>query len=273
MSKAKGVTTIHGKEPVLKMITAGVEFDGGELYFDRMGRIARLLYKSDRGWLREPTIAANQSQLMNPADSLILSVSPKNTTVTLNKDGMPEAIEEEDVDRFAKQVEFAFGTIIDELEIEQFQRAGYRENYKFACETLEETEEWIRDLGLYNANDTVHKTFGKFYASSWSVICTGEECRYRIALLGTERPAVVPIGPGEVTFKHSVAKRLNRHELLNLMAAKRHRQTDPEYAVLLDIDAFLWGNTDADFNLRDFITRRAGDNLKLFRQCVPKKHE
>lgn len=270
MSTAKGFTTIRGKEPVLKTVLCAVEYDGGELYFDRMGRLARQLHAAGRGWFREPTVVANQTQLMNPADSLILSVSPSGAAVTLSTDRQPKGVGAEEITRFADQAAFALGVVTDELELPSFQRVGYREQYWFASASLEESEEWIRSLGLVRVEDSVFATFGRFYALSWAVVVAGEECRYRLELRGMERQASIPLGPAEVGIKHSRAKHLNRAELLQLLAAKRHRQLEPEYAAVLDIDAHLWDDTDPDFGLKDFVLRRAGENLNLFRQCLPK---
>jgi hypothetical protein len=270
VSKAKGVQRIRGKEPVLKTAICAVEYDSGELYYDRMGRVLRQLNKSNRGWLRNATVGVNQTQLLNPSNGLILNVAPSAAVLTLSTEGHPEAIETEAVAGFADQVSFAIGVIADELELEQFQRIGYRENFSFACASIEETETWLKDLGLVRADEALNTTFGKHYAMTWALVFVGEECRYRLELRGTERSAKVPVGPGEVAVKDSVAKHLNRHELLKLLKAERHHQMDPEYAAVLDIDAFLWDDTDTDFDVKAFVLRHAADNLNMFRKCLPK---
>jgi hypothetical protein len=271
VSKAKGVTTIHGKEPVLKTALCGVEYDSGELYYDRMGRVVRQLHQGGHGWLRDATVAIKQTQVMNPAEGLILTVSTSGAALTLSTEGHPEGIEAEDVARLADQSSFALGVIVDELELANFQRIGYRESYSFACDSLEETEAWIKGLGLVRIDDSLYTTFGNHYAMSWALLFAAEECRYRLELRGAERPASVPVGPGEMTIKHSRAKQLKRDELLQLLTTRRHKQMDPEYAAILDIDAFLWDDTDADFDIRGFVLRRAADNLNLFRRCLPQQ--
>ncbi len=271
VSKAKGVTTIRGKEPVLKTVTCAVEYDSGELYYDRMGRVVRQLNKAGHGWLRDAKIAANQTQLINPVDGLILNVTPSAAGLTLSTAGTPEGIEDDGIARLGDQATFALGVVVDELELEKFQKIGYRENYSFACSSIEETEAWIKDLGLVRTDDALSAAFGRHYAMSWVLLFTGDECRYQLELQGTERYASVPVGPSELTIKHSRAKHLNKQELLQLLTTKRHRQTDPEYAAVLSIEAYLWDDTDTDFDIRGFVARRAADNLNLFCQCLPKQ--
>ena len=243
MSEAKGVQTIRGKVPVLKTAVCAVEYDSGELYYDRMGRVVRQLSKDGRGWLREAAFTGKQTQVLNAAENLILTVTPSGTTMTLGTENHPEGLESEDIARLAAQSAFALGVVVDELEIPHFQRIDYRERYSFACSSVEETENWVKELGLLRVDEALYANFGRHYAMRWTISFVGVECRYHLELTGTERSAKVPVGPSEIRFKHSRAAHLDRHELLRLMTARRDQQLDPEYAAILDISAFLWDDT------------------------------
>jgi hypothetical protein len=270
VSSAKGVRTIRGKEPVRKHASCAVEYDKGELYYDRTGRVIRKLAEADPGWLREGLVTPTQTRVMNPSEGLVFILSPNGAVVQASTEGDPLGIEDDRVVRAAGIAGSALGVVADELELKHFQRVEYREHYSFACSSVEDTEEWLKSLGLVRPVDALYEAFGRHYAMGWAVMTVGPDCRYRIELRGVERSAGIPVGDGEVTVKQSRAKYLKRSELLRLMEARRHRQTDPEFAVVLDVTAFLWGDLDADFDLRGFAAARAASNLELFRQCLPK---
>jgi hypothetical protein len=268
MSKAKGIHTIRGKEPVMKVSACAVEYDSGELYYDRTGRVVRQLNKRDSSWLREATIGTKQTQVLNAEHGLLFTFGPGTASVTLSTENQPEGIEPEDVTRLINQAAFALSIIVDEFELPDFQRIEYRERYSFAFPSVEETEAWIRDLGLIQVHDSLYTSFGQHYALNCTLLFVGDECRYQLQLAGMERPAKVPVGPGELTFKHSRVQHLNRPQLLKLEALKRHQQLDPEFFAILDIIAYLWDDTDADFDIAAFAKRRTSQNLELFRQCI-----
>lgn len=268
MSGPKTIHPIAGKEPIRKHATCGIEYFHGELYFDRMGRVARMLAKAARGWVGDLAVSNGQSQLLNPQHNLQLAVSPGAAVISSTTDDEPREIEDDAINRLAEEAEFAFAIIVDEFELAQFHRVGYREHFAFACESIEETQRWQNDLGLLPAPASMLDAFGKLYATSWAAVFESEECRYRIELKGIERNASVPIGSANLEFKYSRAKHLNRKEYLDLMKSKRSRQLDPYYAAVLDIEAFLWDSQDSDFGIREFVLRHMNTNLDLFRKCL-----
>jgi hypothetical protein len=270
MVNPRGVTTIKGKEPLRKTVALAVEYDTGELYYDRIGRILRRLGDSGEGWLREGKHIPNKTVVLNPAEDLLAEFGPGGASITLSFEGRPQAIETEQVERFTRNAVNLVSTVVDELEIEVFQRLGYRELYSFSSESVEESEEWLRALGVVTVADAVYQAFGSaHYALSWAVMVIGADCRYRIEMKGIERPGGIPVGESELSLRESRAKHLGKAEILKLLEAKRYRQTNPQYSTMLDIDAFLWDELDTDFEVRDFISTRAASNLDLFRSCLP----
>ncbi|OWK45826.1 hypothetical protein [Fimbriiglobus ruber] len=269
MGRAKGIHLIKGKEPLLKQIICAVEYDTGELYFDRMGRISRTLAERETGWWRNGNVGLAATTLLNPEEELRLDVSSSRTVITSDLRTQPRVIEAEDVTRFAAEAQAAISIVTDELEIESFQRVGYRELYHFESESVEESERWVQSLGLMTASDALYKKFGpQHYAMNWSLVLIGDECRYRLSLSGTERVASIPVGDAEVNFRESGAKHLKRDDLLRTLKLDRARAVTPEVYSLLDVDAFLWDQIDTDFRIGDFITARATSMLKLLRECI-----
>jgi hypothetical protein len=205
--------------------------------------------------------------MMHPNDEVVLIFTPTTAVVRKNVDGKPQGIENDEVARIVEQAMYAFEVITDEFELSQIVRIEYRELYHFPCESLEASEEWIKDLGLVTVTPNLYQGFGKHYAMAWSILTVAEECRYRLELKGTERNASVPVGEGELSIKQSMARHLQRREYIELMKLKRHKQIDPEYYVILDITAFLWAEMPADFDIRGFVAPKVTENLNLFRRC------
>jgi hypothetical protein len=271
MSAAKGVTLIRGKEPLLKTLAFAVEYDTGELYFDRSGRVVRRLAELNNGWLREPRAAPGKTVVTNPEFELVLEFGVSGAGVSLSLDSHPRGIEPTAATAFPALVDTAIRAVFDELDILSLQRIGYREQYYFACKSLEESEEWLRGLGLFTVSPTIYESFGsEHYALNCTVIVVGEECRYKISVAGGERPGIIPAGAADTTVRESRAQHLGKHELIKLLKIDRLRQLHPEYFVMLDIDAFLWDELDTNFEFTEFIVARAKTNLDLFRSCVPK---
>ena len=117
MSKAKGGEWIRGKVPVLKTIGFGVEYEQGELYYDRMGRVTRRIADLDKGWLRNPQVQTNKTALFNPKYEMVFEFGPSAAGMTLNIENQPREISVDEAMHFIKQSEDIMSIVVDELEI------------------------------------------------------------------------------------------------------------------------------------------------------------
>jgi hypothetical protein len=157
--------------------------------------------------------------------------------------------------------------VIDELEVTELIRVGYREQYHFPFESKEESEKWISGLNLFSVSAGLLQAYKATpEALAGAVVVRGEECRYRIGVSGIERSAQIAVGDSSVVMQATAATKKHKRALLEAMKKQRHRQINPAFAVVLDIDAFLLEPPECD--LGTFIGERNKTNLVMFRDAV-----
>ncbi len=189
--------------------------------------------------------------------------------MTLDKSLGDEVISGEEGEDFIKQVGAILTLVLDELEVSRFTRLGYREQYYFSFETKEESETWIRDLGLLTVTSSLLQAFHSTQEEMGvALVIQGEECRYRVSLNGVERSAQVPVGEVSVNIRTTVASEDQKKALLQAMKKKRQRQIDSAFAVVLDIDAYQQEPVEPD--IAGFVKERNSSNLQMFRDALPK---
>jgi hypothetical protein len=246
-----------------------VRYDDGQLYLDHCGRLLKKLLKDAPEWIVCPNPTPQGTSLFDIVAATQLGFSMASASLALDKSLGDEVISEEEAGDFIKQVGAVLTLVLDELEVSRFTRLGYREQYFFPFESKEESENWIRGLGLF----TVAPTFLEgFHASQEEmgvvVVIEGEDCRYRVGLNGVERSAQVPVGEASVNIRSSLASKEQKQALLQAMKKKRQRQIDSAFAVVLDIDAYQQEPVEPD--IAGFVKERNSSNLQMFRDALPK---
>ncbi len=263
-------TLIRGKEPLLRQMACEFRYHDGQLYLDRSGRLLKQLVADSPDWIIAPDPTAQGTSLYNIRIGTRLAFSLSSTSLVLDKSSSDEVIAEDEVASFLDQVDSTFGLIVDELEITEFLRIGYREQFHFPFEKKEDSEKWLGDLGLFTVAPSLYGAFSSTpEALSFALLLQGEECRYRIALTGMERSAQIPIGEATLAVRSSTVHENQRKVLMETLRKERQRQINSAFAVVLDIDAFLLEPREPD--MRRFVEEHAGSNLKLFRESLPKE--
>lgn len=264
------INLIQGKEPLLRRSVCGVGYQDGQLYLDHCGRLLKRLLGETPDWILAPEPTPQGTTLYNLRTGTQLGFSVSAASLSLDKSAADETIEADEFNEFLGQVDSTLALVFDELEVSRFTRVGYREFYYFSFGTKEESETWLRELGLVTVAPSLYQAFaGTPDVLSMAIVLQGEECRYRIALNGIERPAQIPFGQTILGVKASATAKNQKQVLLETLRKARQRQVNSAFAVELDIDAFLLD--PESFELRDFVQQHATGNLQRFRESLSKK--
>jgi hypothetical protein len=270
VSGAKGVRLIKGKEPFRKLVVCAVEYDASPLYHDRRGRIVAELGKLRSGWMVSSAIFEKQTTVLNPESETALGFSNNSIHIQINREDTTAEVEQNQIEPFSQQVSAIVPLLVDELEIGTFVRVGYLERFHFSCDSVEESENWIKKLGLVTVSSKLDAAFhSEVMSISGTITLRSEECRYGITIRSLERLGTIPVGgTGEITIRESRAKHLQREDLLRYLKAKRDGKKNPAYSVSIDVDAYLMDEMDADFRLADFVTNNSSKNLAALHQAI-----
>jgi hypothetical protein len=263
----RSYTVVRGKEPQLRNMVAEVRYQDGQLYLDRCGRLLKELQKAP-DWLIATGPTPQATSLWNHHTGTQLTFSMSATSLSLDKANTDEIIEPAEVEEFLQQISAGLVRVLDELEVTEFTRLGYRERYYFPCDTKEEAETWLNNLGLIGCPPGLPKAFGAAVTSvDGAVIMQAQECRYRVGLSVVERPAQIPVGDAVLSAQLSAVHKETKRSLLETMKRKRHRQIDPAFAAVLDVDAYLL--EPVEFDVTAFVQEHSQNNLKRFREALP----
>jgi hypothetical protein len=262
------VNLLHGKEPILRHMTCEVRYEG-YLYLDHCGRLLKKLVGDGSEWIVAPNPTVQGTTAFNIVAGTSLGFNLQSARVTLERTSGDEKIEAEEAEAFIEQAGDTLETVVDELEVTELTRVGYREQYHFPVESKEEAEKWIGELGLFSVSPNLLQAFQATQETLGVVLVVrGQECSYRIAVNGIERPAQIPVGDSSVVVRETATPKKQRKALLEAMKKQRQRQINSAFAVVLDIDAFLLEPAECD--LADFVGKRNRTNLAMFRDAVSK---
>lgn len=266
--KATGIHLIAGKEPLRKSIYCHIEYDRGELYFDRAGRLFRRWDQVSPGW-EAPTVSGGQVTAVHLNNEWVGEFRPNGASISLNMVGTDRVIDDAQLKAFAVGSAALFGELVDEFELPRFTLLGYRELYHFPAESVEDSSKWVRRLGLCPIPPAVLAAFGpNYHAQTSALVLFSDDCRYRIEVQSLEGGAKLRFGTADISFRESVAKRLGKGGLLAKLKSDRSRQLNPMHIGQVDLEAFLWNGVETDYEIADFVHRHGGELLAKFRQCV-----
>lgn len=262
---------VKGREPFLRRLVCEVRFEDGQLYLDHTGRLLKKLLRT-ADWIVAPEPTTKGTTVVHLVHGLQLSFSMNAASLSLDRAHGDEIISAADVDCFIEQAEQSLGFVLDELETTEFSRLGFRQIYYFTFESKEETESWLRQLGLISVSPTLAEGFqADPEAMGASIVMRGETCSFRIALNGIERPAQIPWGESTMNIRASTASKRQREILIEAQKANRKRQINSSFAAELDIDSYRIDPVELE--LGDFLRDWAKFNLDRFRASLPNDSE
>jgi hypothetical protein len=262
-------TLVRGKEPLLRRMLCELRYQDGQLYLDHCGRLLKRLMKEAPEWVVAPNPTPQGTSAYNVRMGIQLVFAMSAASLSLDKTTADDVIGTDELEGFLDQLDSTLSLVLDELEVTEFTRLGYREQYYFPCDNKEESERWLLDLGLVTVCPTLGQAFSSTLESVGVAIATqGTDCRYRIGLNTVERSAQIPFGETTLTVQASAAPKDQRKVLVESLKVKRQRQVNSAFAVVLDLDAFLLDPVEPD--IRGFVGERIKTNLVQFREALPK---
>jgi len=208
-------TLVRGKEPLLRRMLCEVRYEDGQLYLDHCGRLLKRLLKEAPEWVVAPNPTPQATSAYNVRTGTQLAFAMNAASLSLDKTTADDVIGTDELPGFLDQLDTTLDLVLDELEVTEFTRLGYREHYYFPCDNKEESERWLLDLGLVTVAPTLGQAFSATVESVGVAISTqGTDCRYRIGLNTVERSAQVPFGETTLTVQASAVPKGQKKALV-----------------------------------------------------------
>ncbi|MGH9855166.1 MAG: hypothetical protein ACREBD_35485 [Blastocatellia bacterium] len=153
---------------------------------------------------------------------------------------------------FVEQVDLLSRIVQDHLGLKEFSRIGFRAWNLFGCQDKEEAEDWLGSLSCYTFSPQLSEAFGgRLESAGIAAVIAGTNRKFRVAFNVVERHAYLDLGEELLHVRaSSLSKEQNKH-LQKQELVKRRMRSNPEYAALIDIDAFQEEPLTVD--PRDFI--------------------
>lgn len=262
----RGYQTFSGKEPLRRQIVFELRYRHGFAYHDRCGTILNRVTRDLPDWLLIGDVNPLNAQLYNVRNRCRFNFSNSRLDLNLERSPGDQPIDDAAFSDFADQVDVMCRIIFDELALKEFTRIGFRTLYHFPCETKQESEDWLRLLDFFRVSDKLTGAFGaKLETAGLSAVLVAQDCRYRIAFNVVERAAEINIGSEILSVRPHQLPKGQREALLQQLKAQRIRDRNPEYAVVIDIDAYHEDPPSVD--PADFVTTH-GRRLDTLRRAL-----
>lgn len=264
------VRLLRGKEPLLRRMLCEVRFRDGQLYLDHTGRLLKKLVR-DGAWTITPEPTTKGTAVFHLVEGLQLSFSIYSASLDLDRTNGDDLIDTDQAARFVQRAEETLGFVLDELEVTDIDRLGFRLWYYFPCVGQDDAQQWLRDLGIVTVSANL---LGAFEAApdsmGLSFVLKGQDCYYRIGLDGIERVAQLPMGETTLNIRTSGVSKGQKAALLEAMKQKRQRVINSAFAAVLDIDTYR--NDPAELGLAQFLNDCLAANLDRFRNAIPSEN-
>jgi len=267
----KVVRQIHGKEAFLRTIAAELRFHDGYRYLDRCGFFLNWVTRNSPDWVVPNQPTPQGTAVLNLRTGVSIALSSNNAAIALDRTEDLEEITPEDIEHYIQEADKILNKIILEFEVSKFARLGFRQQFWFPADSIDDTEQWILGLGLVVKKTPLHVNFeAEPYATGLSFVMLGQECRYRVGINGHERAASIPVSNTLVNIQQSTAGE-HRRKLLEEMQKTRSRVKGAKFFAEVDIDAYLLDPEQVE--IRGFLSSHSQQDLELFRKAVASDHD
>jgi len=239
---------IRGRVGVLHKLVFEVRYRFGFTYLDRCGRAINRIMRDAPEWiLAGGGISPQNAPLVSLQNTAQLNFSAHKYDLGLEQAVGAEALEEKHITRLREQVDLVARIIHEELALKEFTRVGFRMWYIFGSDSKEDSERWVRDLGFFTTSGSLTDAFeGSLAAQNHTAVVEGDERSYRISVNGVERQAQVDLGSSILSVRSSALSKGQRSHLREQLKANKRIRANPEFAVMIDVDAFLEDPVDID---------------------------
>jgi hypothetical protein len=240
------------KTAILQKIVFELRYRRGYLYLDKCGRTVDALMANQPEWvLKDESVSPQNAPLISLRNQCALTFSSKKLDLGLEMQPGGEPLTETDIDTFTGQVEAASALIIEELGLRDFERIGFRTWYLFPFQTMAECRDWVVGLGLIQVSNQFRQAFGdKLNALGASAVFEGS-VNFRVAVNQVERTAQIDLGQEILNVRASKLANKQREVFLQQLKVKKRMLANPEFAVMIDVDAFQ--DEPKTLSLREFV--------------------
>jgi hypothetical protein len=233
---------VVGKDALYHKLVFEVRYEHGLVYLDRCGTTLNRITTTHPEWiLREDAISAQAAPLIHATTGIQFTVGPYKYDFSLDQPINREIpLTHDDIQAFIAQVDLVSKIVHEELELSQFIREGFRVWYLFGTESEADSQRWIASLGAFEGTSRIGQGFqGKIESEGYVAVMDVGDRKLRFAVNAVERLEHLDLGTEALkTLPRSLPKG-QREALLNALKAKRRLLSNPAFAVMIDIDAYV----------------------------------
>lgn len=233
---------IAGKNALYHKLVYEVRYEHGLIYLDRCGITTDRILQSNPDWVvQENAISPQGAALVNAVSGTQFNFGTRKYDFSLNQPvGKESALTKDDIELFISDVDSVCTIVHRELELKTFVREGFRVWYLFATESDEDSQKWISGLQAFRVADSVTRAFdGQLESESHVAVITTRDRKFRIAVNAVERLETLDLGTEALkTLPRSLPKG-QRQALFKQAQVRRRVLSNPELAVMIDVDAFI----------------------------------
>ncbi len=243
---------IKGKSSILQKIVFELRYRYGFTYLDKCGRTINAIMREHPEWMISGDPNPQTTGLVSLQTGCLFNFSAPKCDFALEKPLGGDPISDQDFSGFVEQVALISGIVFDQLGLKEFTRIGFRAWHLFGCQNREEAENWLHSLDCYSISPNLSSAFeGEIEATSVVVVITGTDRKFRIAFNAVESHVELDLGQEILRVQASSLSKDQDKFLRKQMETKRRMRANPEYAAMIDMDAFQ--ETPISVDPRDFI--------------------
>ncbi len=255
------------KEALYHKLVFEVRYEYGLVYLDRCGTTANRIMQTFPEWIiKEEAVSPQGAPLINVSSGAHFSFGTSKYDFSLDQPINREtALTPQDIDLFTSQVDAVAQIVHEELELKTFLREGFRIWYLFATESEEDSQQWVSSLGGFHMQPTVAHAFGaKLEGQGCVAVLATADRKYRISINPVQRLEQLDVGREILTIQPHKLPKGQKDALLKQARARKRLLSNPEFAVLIDVDAYL--EEPIDVSPGDFIRQ----SVAAIEQSLPR---
>ena len=232
--------TIKAKAAILHKIVFEVRYRYGYTYLDKCGKTINLIMRDAPEWIvRADQPNPQLASMVSMRNGCEFHFSALKYGFGIEQPVGANPISDDDLKQFVEQVDLLCRIVHDQLGLKEFTRIGFRVWYLFACQDKAESESWLRGLNCFSIPDRISTAFeAEIEAATLAVVMKGQDRKYRVAFSGVERHAQVDLGQSILSVRASSLHENQDKFLREQLKTKKRLLQNPEFAAMIDIDAY-----------------------------------
>jgi len=273
MSRRVTGQRIKGKEPILQKIVFELKYRYGFTYLDKCGRTVNTIMREHPEWdLATDQPNPQNAPLVSLRNTCLFNFNIRKYDLSLERPVGENPLSDDEVEVFFEQVDQMSAIVIEQLGLNEFTRIGFRAWYLFGCDSRDDAEAWLRDLGCYSVSSQMINAFdGELDGVGVAVVIRATDRQFRVGFNGVERQALIDVGQGMLHVRPRDLSQGQRKAFLEQERTKARLRRNPEFAAMIDIDAFQEDPEEVD--PRDFAETSYRRFLQQLERAVREENE